>query len=107
MFHLLPFLNVLDNVAAAALPAMAADAKDRATEMLTRFGLAELSAGSEVRLKHAYFITCDEVVKDAAGEVVTPSGSRPDLWSSVSFFCVAGNRIEGFVVESGLGSQNL
>jgi glutaminyl-tRNA synthetase len=29
-----------------------------------------LKPGSEVRLKHAYFITCDEVVKDDAGEVV-------------------------------------
>ncbi|MCP4573836.1 MAG: glutamine--tRNA ligase/YqeY domain fusion protein [bacterium] len=29
-----------------------------------------LKPGSEVRLKHAYFITCDEVVKDDSGEVV-------------------------------------
>ncbi len=29
-----------------------------------------LKPGSEVRLKHAYFITCDEVVKNDAGEVV-------------------------------------
>ena len=28
-----------------------------------------LKPGGEVRLKHAYFITCDEVVKDAAGNV--------------------------------------
>jgi len=29
-----------------------------------------LKPGSEVRLKHAYYITCDEVVKDDRGEVV-------------------------------------
>jgi glutaminyl-tRNA synthetase len=29
-----------------------------------------LKPGAEVRLKHAYYITCDEVVKDEAGEVV-------------------------------------
>ena len=29
-----------------------------------------LSPGKEVRLRYAYFITCREVVKDAAGEVV-------------------------------------
>ena len=29
-----------------------------------------LAPGKEVRLKHAYFITCDEVIKDDTGEVV-------------------------------------
>ena len=29
-----------------------------------------LAPGREVRLKHAYYITCDEVIKDADGEVV-------------------------------------
>ncbi len=29
-----------------------------------------LSPGKEIRLKHAYYITCDEVIKDAAGNVV-------------------------------------
>ena len=29
-----------------------------------------LSPGREVRLRYAYFVTCREVVKDAAGEVV-------------------------------------
>ena len=29
-----------------------------------------LKPGKEVRLKHAYFITCDEVIKDDSGEVV-------------------------------------
>src|SRR5947209_2628959 len=46
-----------------------------------------LSPGSEVRLRYAYFITCREVVKDAAGEVVelratydpaTRGGNAPD-----------------------------
>jgi glutaminyl-tRNA synthetase len=46
-----------------------------------------LSPGSEVRLRYAYFITCKEVVKDAAGEVVelrctydpaTRGGNAPD-----------------------------
>ncbi|MFH1688421.1 MAG: glutamine--tRNA ligase/YqeY domain fusion protein [bacterium] len=46
-----------------------------------------LAPGREVRLKHAYFITCDEVVKDDAGEVIelrcsydpeSRGGSTPD-----------------------------
>jgi glutaminyl-tRNA synthetase len=46
-----------------------------------------LSPGSEVRLRYAYFITCREVVKDAAGNVVelrcsydpaTRGGNAPD-----------------------------
>ena len=46
-----------------------------------------LKPGGEVRLKHAYFITCDEVVKDAAGQVTelrcsydpaTRGGDSPD-----------------------------
>jgi glutaminyl-tRNA synthetase len=46
-----------------------------------------LAPGREVRLRNAYFITCDEVVKDAAGEVVelrctydpaTRGGDAPD-----------------------------
>ena len=46
-----------------------------------------LSPGTEVRLRYAYFITCREVKKDAAGEVVelrctydpaTKGGNAPD-----------------------------
>ena len=46
-----------------------------------------LSPGSEVRLKHAYFITCKEVVRNEAGEIVelrceydplTRGGEAPD-----------------------------
>ena len=46
-----------------------------------------LSLGKEVRLKHGYFITCREVIKDAAGNIVqlrcthdpdTRSGNAPD-----------------------------
>ena len=46
-----------------------------------------LKPGTEVRLKHAYYITCDEVVKDAAGNVIelrcsydpaTGGGDSPD-----------------------------
>ena len=46
-----------------------------------------LKPGTEVRLKHAYYITCDEVIKDDAGKVVelrctydpeTRGGSSPD-----------------------------
>ncbi len=33
-------------------------------------GFHRLTPGGEVRLRHAYVIRCDEVVKDAAGEVV-------------------------------------
>ncbi len=44
-FHLLPYLDVWHNVALAALPGEYATAKDRARELLARFGL-------EHRLKH-------------------------------------------------------
>jgi glutaminyl-tRNA synthetase len=46
-----------------------------------------LSPGNEVRLRYAYFVTCREVIKDAAGEVVelrctydpaTRGGNAPD-----------------------------
>ncbi len=46
-----------------------------------------LAPGKEVRLKHAYFITCDEVIRDEDGEVVelrctydpqTSGGEAPD-----------------------------
>src|SRR5207302_6715045 len=46
-----------------------------------------LSPGSEVRLRYAYFITCREVVKNAAGEIIelrctydpaTRGGNAPD-----------------------------
>jgi glutaminyl-tRNA synthetase len=33
-------------------------------------GYHRLFPGNEVRLKHAYFIKCEEVIKDAAGEVI-------------------------------------
>ncbi|HVV40804.1 MAG TPA: glutamine--tRNA ligase/YqeY domain fusion protein [Nitrobacter sp.] len=46
-----------------------------------------LSPGNEVRLRYAYFVTCREVVKDAAGEIIelrctydpaTKGGNAPD-----------------------------
>ena len=46
-----------------------------------------LSPGREVRLRYAYFVTCREIVKDAAGEIVelrvtydpeTRGGNAPD-----------------------------
>jgi len=45
MFHLLPYLTVLENVAAAALPGQEAAARIRAQELLERFQLGH-------RLKH-------------------------------------------------------
>jgi putative ABC transport system ATP-binding protein len=45
MFHLLPYLTVLENVAAAALPGQEAAARDRAGELLREFQLGD-------RLKH-------------------------------------------------------
>lgn len=50
-------------------------------------GYFRLSPGKEVRLKHAYYITCEEVIKNEAGEVVelhckydpeTKGGDSPD-----------------------------
>jgi len=45
MFHLLPYLTVLENVAAAALPGQEAAARERAQKLLERFQLGD-------RLKH-------------------------------------------------------
>jgi len=58
MFHLLPYLNVVQNVVAAALPGRHAAARDRAAELLEKFQLghrlshrpAELSAGERQRV---------------------------------------------------------
>ncbi len=58
MFHLLPYLTVLDNVAAGALPGQSASARRRAQDLLERFQLAhrlkhrpaELSAGERQRV---------------------------------------------------------
>jgi len=58
MFHLLPYLTVLDNVAAAALPGQHVEGRRRAGELLEKFGLAhrlrhrpaELSAGERQRV---------------------------------------------------------
>ena len=61
LFHLLPYLNVLDNVVAAALPGKEAEARENAHKSLERFGLAdrlthrpgELSAGERQRVAMA------------------------------------------------------
>jgi len=58
MFHLLPYLTVLDNVACASVPGQQSDARERATELLGKFQLvdrlrhrpAELSAGERQRV---------------------------------------------------------
>lgn len=61
MFHLLPYLNVLDNVLVGARPGNADAARERATELLERFGLeprlshrpGQLSAGERQRVAMA------------------------------------------------------
>ena len=58
MFHLLPYLNILDNVTIAASPDHRAGARERATQLLERFELdhrthhrpADLSAGERQRV---------------------------------------------------------
>ena len=58
MFHLLPYLTVLENVAAAGLPGREAAARSRAAELLEAFALAhrrnhrpaQLSAGERQRV---------------------------------------------------------
>jgi len=75
MFHLLPYLSIVENVAAAALPELGADRVRRATELLDSFGLsdrlghhpAELSAGERQRvavaralINHPALILADE-----------------------------------------------
>ena len=57
-FHLVPYLNVLDNVLASAIALPAPDAPERAAELIERFGLAdraqhvpaELSTGERQRV---------------------------------------------------------
>jgi ABC-type lipoprotein export system ATPase subunit len=57
-FHLVPYLDTLDNVMAAALPCSAADAAERARDLLARFHMghrvhhvpAELSTGERQRV---------------------------------------------------------
>lgn len=61
LFHLLPYLNVLDNVLVAASDGTAPEAKDYAAELLDRFGLGDrinhrpgqLSAGERQRVAMA------------------------------------------------------
>jgi ABC-type lipoprotein export system ATPase subunit len=61
MFHLLPYVNVLENVLAAALPGTAGDVQPRARQLLEQFGLserlthrpAELSIGERQRVAMA------------------------------------------------------
>ncbi|MCO6459672.1 MAG: ABC transporter ATP-binding protein [Pirellulaceae bacterium] len=61
MFHLLPYLNVLDNVLAGAMSGQARDCEPRARELLGRFGLeprlthrpGQLSAGERQRVAMA------------------------------------------------------
>ncbi len=56
-FHLVPYLNVLDNVLAAAIASGRTDAKDRAHQLVSKFGLeprlhhvpAQLSTGERQR----------------------------------------------------------
>jgi len=58
MFHLIPYLNVLDNVVLSAPAGGSAEARDRAGQLLSRFGVAqrsghlpaELSAGERQRV---------------------------------------------------------
>jgi len=58
MFHLLPYLTVLDNVAVAALPGEEAEARSRGRDLLEQFQLAhrlrhrpaELSTGERQRV---------------------------------------------------------
>jgi len=61
LFHLLPYLNVVDNVLVAATPRTRKTARERASELLQRFGLGdrlshrpgELSVGQRQRVAMA------------------------------------------------------
>lgn len=61
LFHLLPYLNVVDNVLVAATPQTRKTARERASELLQRFGLGdrlshrpgELSVGQRQRVAMA------------------------------------------------------
>ncbi len=76
-----------------------------------------LAPGREVRLRSAYFVTCAEVVKDAAGEIVelrctydpatrggdAPDGRRPKAtlhWLSAAYAAPAEVRLYGHLFKS-------
>ena len=76
-----------------------------------------LAPGREVRLRSAYFVTCDEVVKDAAGDIVelrcsydpatrggdAPDGRRPKAtlhWLSAAHAVPAEVRLYGHLFRS-------
>ena len=58
-------------------------------------GFFRLAPGKEVRLKHAYLITCNEVVKDASGEVI-------ELRCTVDMDSRSGNATDGRKVKGTL-----
>ena len=92
-FHLIPYLNVFDNVLAPALARSVPNVQQRATELLERFGLAaraahvpaELSAGEQQRtalaralLHRPPLLLCDE-----------PTGNLDQESADAVFQCLA------------------
>ncbi len=101
-FHLVHYLNVLDNVLTAALALPAADAKERANELIKRFGLAsraghvpsELSTGERQRvalaralLNRPKLLLADE-----------PTGNLDEQNGRLVLDCLAGFAKEGGAV---------
>ncbi|PKL74728.1 MAG: glutamine--tRNA ligase, partial [Candidatus Melainabacteria bacterium HGW-Melainabacteria-1] len=81
-----------------------------------------LAPGQEVRLKHAYYVTCQEVIKDAAGEIVelrctydpeSRGGGTPDgrkvkgtlHWVSAAQAVEAEVRIYDFLMNEGVDTE--
>lgn len=58
-------------------------------------GYHRLFPGNEVRLKHAYFIKCEEVVKDAAGHVIELRCTYDPATKSGSGF--TGRKVKGTI----------
>jgi ABC-type lipoprotein export system ATPase subunit len=101
-FHLIPYLNVLDNVLAPALAWRLPDAGRRAAELLERFALAdraghvpaELSVGQQQRtalaralLHRPRLLLCDE-----------PTGNLDDQSAEVVLECLAEFQRDGGAV---------
>lgn len=102
MFHLLPYLNVIENVTAAVLPGHVAEARARAIELLERFQLghrlrhrpAELSAGERQRVAIARaMINQPEII--LADE---PTGNLDPQSAAIVLELLAGFRAEGGTV---------
>jgi ABC-type lipoprotein export system ATPase subunit len=83
MFHLLPYLSVMENVLVAARPTHQEEDQQKATELLEQFSLqdrlwhrpAQLSAGERQRVAMARALLADRSIVLEAGQLVPDSSA--------------------------------